>query len=193
MINGKNIHIAILGIILGSGSAYIFGSYQAETRRHVVAQETADTLKEAAANPPEITDEEMLALFDEALRQNPGEPELLMRYGNFLFNLERYQEAIDAYAKVLEGNPNDPVVRTDMGTAFYSLGQVDEAMEAYGLALAADPNHILALHNLAIAQIEAMHDVNAAQGTIQRIEGIAPNFQGLGLLRERLATERDKQ
>ena len=192
MFTSKNIHIAILGIILGSASAYVFGSYQAEARRQIAADEAAATIEEAATDRPEITDEEMLALFDEALQQNPDEPELLMRYGNFLFNLERYREAIEAYGKVLEKNPDDPVLRTDMGTAFYNLGEVDEAMAAFDLALAADPNHVLALHNVAIAQIESMHDVPAAEQTIRRIEGIDANYPGLGLLRGRLATERDK-
>ncbi len=190
MFSGKNIHIAILGIILGSGSAYIFGSYQAGARRQIAVDEAAATLQESSADRPEITDEEMLALFDEALRQNPDEPELLMRYGNFLFNLERYRDAIEAYRKVLARNPSDAVVRTDMGTALYNLGQVDEAMEAFDLALAANPNHILALHNIVIAQLEAMHDVSAAEQTIQKIESIDANYPGLGLLRDRLATER---
>ena len=187
MFSARNIHIALLGVILGSAMAYVFGTYQAESRRSAEAAELAASLAAAPVDHSDITDEEMLALFDQALAENPDNAELKTRYGNFLFNLKRYGEAIDMYRLALEDAPHDAVVRTDMGTALYSLGRVDEAMANYEQALESDPGNVLALHNVAIAQLEALDDVAAAEETIRRIETIDPNYPGLGTLRGRLA------
>ena len=187
MFSARNIHIALLGLILGSATAYVFGTYQAETRRSTEAARLAASLAAAPVDHSDITDQEMLALFDQALGENPDNAELKTRYGNFLFNLKRYGEAIDMYRLALEDVPDDAVVRTDMGTALYSLGRVDEAMANYERALESDPGNVLALHNVAIAQLEALDDVAAAEETIRRIETIDPNYPGLGTLRGRLA------
>ncbi len=187
MFSARNIHVALLGLILGSATAYVFGTYQSESRRSAEAAQLTESLAAAPADHSEVTDEEMLALFDQALAENPNNAELKTRYGNFLFNLRRYGEAVDVYRLVLEDTPDDPVVRTDMGTALYNLGRVDEAMANYERALESDPGNVLALHNVAIAQLESLDDVPAAEKTIRRIESIDPNYPGLGTLRGRLA------
>ena len=146
----------------------------------------AQSLAPAPVDHSDITDEEMLTLFDQALVENPHNAELKTRYGNFLFNLKRYGEAIDIYRLALEDAPDDAVVRTDMGTAFYNLGRVDEAMANYERALESDPHNILALHNIAIAQLEELDNVAAAKETIRRIEGIDPNYPGIPSIRERM-------
>ena len=180
MFNARSVHVALLGLILGSATAYVYGTYQSESRRSAEAAQLTESLAAASADHSEVTDEEMLALFDQALAENPNNAELKTRYGNFLFNLRRYGEAVDMYRLVLENTPDDPVVRTDLGTALYNLGRVDEAMANYERALASDPGNVLALHNVAIAQLESLDDVAAAETTIRRIESIDPNYPGLG-------------
>ena len=187
MFSARNIHLALLGLILGSATAYVFGTHQTESRRRAEAAQLAESIAAATVDHSDITDEEMLALFDQALAENPDNAELRIRYGNFLFNLKRFGEAIDIYRLVLKDTPHNAVVRTDMGTALYNLGRVKEAMANYEWALESDPGNVLALHNIAIAQLEGLDDVEAAKETIQRIESIDPNYPGLITLRGRLA------
>jgi len=187
MFSARNIHLALLGLILGSATAYVFGTYQTESRRSAEAAQLAESIAAATVDHSDITDKEMRALFDQALAENPDNAELKIRYGNFLFNLKRFGEAIDIYRLVLKDAPHNAVVRTDMGTALYNLGRVKEAMANYEWALESDPGNVLALHNVAIAQLEELDDVEAAKETIRRIESIDPNYPGLITLRGRLA------
>lgn len=184
MLNSISIHIALLGIILGSGSAYVFSTYKAEISRNLKAAQLAESIANASSNHSDITDSEMIALFDQALDENPENTELKRRYGNFLFTLKRYGKAVEMYRLVLQNSPNDAVVRTDMGTALYNLGRINEAMANYKQALEFDPTNILALHNIAIAELEALGDLQAGKKTIQRIEEINPNYAGLQNLYE---------
>ncbi len=191
MFSAKNIHIGLLGIILGAASAYIYASHQAEARRAVAAEQALEAFQErSAAEHPDISDQEMLALFDQALAANPNDPELMTRYGNFLYNLGRFPEAVGFYRKVLVSNPGDAQVRTDMATALYNMGLNEDAIAEYRAAIETDPNQIMALHNLIIAWLESTGDVTAAEATLRRIEQIDPNYPGLVTLRQRIATAR---
>src|SRR5439155_21728583 len=53
-----------------------------------------------------VTPEQLLEMFKVALQKNPNEPELRSRYGNFLLNLGRFQESVEAFQKSLELRPN---------------------------------------------------------------------------------------
>jgi hypothetical protein len=79
MFNSKSIHIALLGLIVGSAVAYLFGSYRLETRRQLEAEAAAQAIGDQPAEHPEVTDEAMLAFFEEALASNPNDTELMGR------------------------------------------------------------------------------------------------------------------
>ena len=179
-------HFASLGIILGVATAYIFGSYQLEARRAAEASELA--VSAAVEAHTDISDEEMLSLFDQALAIDPNNQELNTRYANFLFNLQRFAQAVELYQGVLKNDPENSKVRTDMATAIYNLGKVDEAIVQYERSLLSDSSNILALHNVVLAQLDALGNIDAAEATIRRIEAIDPSYPGLNSLRQRLAS-----
>ena len=191
MFSAKNIHIGLLGVILGATSAYIYASHQAEGRLDIRAQEALQAFQaQASADHPEVSDEEMLVLFEQALTASPNDPELMARYGNFLFNLQRFFEAVEWYRKVLAIDPGDAQVRTDLATALYNMGLTDDAISEYRAAIDSDPNQVMAMHNLVIAWLESSGDVVAAEATMRRIEQIDPNYPGLVTLRQRVAEAR---
>jgi Tfp pilus assembly protein PilF len=103
MFSSRNIHFAILGIIIGASFGYVFAFYQAQAKVPAAAKPVNEVARDAtgtAAPPqehPEVTNDQMLGLFQKALDKNPNEPELMKRYGNFLFDLGRYGEAITFY------------------------------------------------------------------------------------------------
>ena len=190
MPNSKNIHIALLGIILGSALAYVYGSYRLESRRQMEAQTLAGTPSAGFGDEhPEITHQNMLAFFADALRSNPNDPELITRYADFLFGINRYAESAEWFSRALEITPEDAPARTAMATALFGSGRVDEAIQEFQRALESDPDYLLALHNLALAYLDGRDDVVSAQTALHQIELIDPTYAGIASIRERIAAE----
>jgi len=193
MLTSRNIHFAILGIILGASSGYILAFYQVQS---TWAPPTANASVNASGgmpqNHPQVTNEQMIALFKQALEKNPNNPELMTRYANFLFDLEKYSEAADWFQKVLALEPNNLSVRTDMATALWNTGQREKAMAEYNKNLAADPNHMPTLHNLFAAELDGDHNTKAAADILRKMEEIDPKYSDLPALKKRLAEETGK-
>lgn len=183
MFSSRNIHFAILGIILGATSGYVFAFYQVQSS---MPRPTVSASSGMPQGHPDVSNEQMLALFKQALEKNPNDPQLMTRYANFLFDLERYPEAVDWYQKVLALQPQNIDVQTDMGTALWNLGQRDKAMAAYQSSLAADPKHILTLHNLFVVQVEGNRDYKAAAEILKKMEEIDPKYPPLAQLKKKL-------
>jgi len=186
MLSARNIHFIILGIILGATSGYIFAFYQVQST--TPPPEIVDS--GVPSGHPNVDNQQIQALFNEAFQKNPNDPKLLARYGNFLFSTDRFSEAIDAYQKVLVTEPNNLNVRTDMATAYWNSGQRDQAMTEYNKALEIDPKHINTLHTLFLVQIEGRNDIDAAAGLLKRIEEANPSYDQLPGLKRQLEQER---
>jgi Flp pilus assembly protein TadD len=185
MFSSRNIHFAILGIILGATSGYIFAFYQ-------VQSSMPRTVPSAQAQGhPDVNNEQLLAMFKEALARNPNDTTLMTRYANFLFDMGKFSEAVEWFQKVLALQPGNLDVRTDLGTALWNAGQKDKAMAEYQAALKADPKHVTTLHNLAIVHLEEK-DTAAAEQVLKQIEEIDPKYDGLASLRQRLAEVKGK-
>lgn len=186
MFSFRNIHFIILGIILGASSGYIFAFYQVQRAMPPPKLEQAS----APGGHPDVSNDRMMALFNEALAKNPNDPVLLTRYGNFLFTVENFSGAIDAYQKVLALQPNNLNVRTDMGTALWNIGQRDRAMAEYQKSLETDPRHMNTLHTMFMVQLEGLRNPDAAAGFLKRMEEVDPNYPPLTDLRRQLEASR---
>ena len=118
MFSSRNIHFAILGLILGASSGYIFAFYQAEIA-FVPKTSTQQQASQTGTPPghPNVTPEQLLEMFSAALQKNPNDPELRSRYGNFLYNLGRFQESVESFEKSLELRPNHIQTMGDLFTA----------------------------------------------------------------------------
>lgn len=191
MFSSRNIHFIILGLILGGSSGYIFAFYQVQSSMPPPAV-SANPNSGMPQDHPDVDNEQMLALFKDAIEKNPEHPELMARYANFLFDIERYGEAVEWYQKVLKLQPDNLNVRTDMGTAYWNLGQVDRAMAEYQKSLDADPRHMMTLHNLFVVHTEGRRDLDAAADTLRRMEEIDPKYPALPVLKQKLSEERAK-
>ena len=188
MFSPRNIHFIILGIILGATSGYIFAFYQ-------VQSSTPPPMAENTRMPqdhPDVTRDQMMALFKEALEKSPQDTALLTRYGNFLFTVEDFPGAVDAYQKVLSIEPGNQNVRTDMGTALWNLGDRARALAEYEKSLEIDPKHMNTLHTLFLVQVEGRHDLQAAAEMLRRMEEADPKYASLPELRRQLEAERAK-
>ncbi len=177
MLTSRNIHFAILGIILGATTGYIFAFYQVQSSMPQVG--------------PSTQNEKLQAMFKEALAKNPNDPTLMMRYANYLFDLGRFNEAVEWFQKVVAMQPNNLDVRTDLGTALWNAGQKGKAMAEYQSILKADPKHMATLHNLVIVHLEERNSA-AADQVLKQMEEIDPKYEGLEPLKKRLAEIKGK-
>ena len=182
MFSSRNIHFAILGIILGATSGYIFAFYQVQSSM----PRTAPSAQSQGQGHPNVNNEQLLAMFKEALAKNPNDTTLMTRYANFLFDMGKFTEAVDWFQKVLALQPGNLDVRTDLATALYNGGQKDKAMAEYQAALKVDPKHVTTLHNLVIVHLEE-RNIPAAEQVLKQMEEIDPKYDGLPSLKQRLA------
>src|SRR5215831_7219060 len=188
MFTSRNIHFAILGIILGAALGYVLAFYQAQRSMSLALPLQGSNVPQGH---PDVNNEQLLAMFKEALAKNPNDPTLMTRYANFLFDLGRYSESVEWFQKVLALQPNNLDVHTDLGTALWNAGQKDKAMAEYQAALKVDPKHMATLHNLVIVRLEE-RDFPAADETLKKMEEINPKYEGLDPLKKRLAELRGK-
>ncbi len=191
MFSSRNIHFVILGIILGAASGYIFAFYQVQ--RNVPAAVTPGAPPNAtpgAANAPQdhpdVTAEQMGALFKQAIDKNPGDAELMTKYAEFLFNQRKFTEAAEWYKKVLAVEPGNLNVRTDMATALWNMGDTKGATAEYQAAHKIDPNHVPTLHNLVVAYMDGGGDLKQAAELLKRIEELDPKYSALPGLQVKL-------
>ena len=177
MFSSRNIHFAILGVILGATLGYILAFYQVQASMPVAAN--------LPKGHPNVNNEQLLAMFKQALEKNPNDPTLLTKYANFLFDLGRYSEAVEWFQKVVALQPDNLDAKTDFGTALWNAGQKDKAMAVYQSALAVDPKHMSTLHNIAIVHLEE-RNFGALEKVLKQMEEIDPKYEGLDPLKKRL-------
>jgi tetratricopeptide (TPR) repeat protein len=191
MLNTKTVHLIVLGLIVGSGAAYVYANHQTSTRRQAEAAATvASTSTAPGAEHPNVDEQEMLDLFTQALAVSPNDPELISRYATYLFSIQRYNESVEWFRKLIALTPDDATMRTALATALYGSGRVGDAIAEYQRALELDPNHTLALHNMILAYLERPPNVEAAAEALSRLESIDPAYDAIPTLRNRLATAR---
>jgi cytochrome c-type biogenesis protein CcmH/NrfG len=94
-----------------------------------------------AAVPHDPQKEAEILRLKQILGTDPKNAEALARLGHNYFDLNQYDNAIDAYRKYLDLNPNNPNVWTDMGVMYRRTRRPDEAIRCFDKAIAADPKH----------------------------------------------------
>jgi len=190
MFTSRNIHFAILGIILGAATGYVVAFYQAAAAAPPTADPHSATATEQQgalpANHPEVNSEQMLQLLKKAAEDSPNQPEVLSRYANELFQIGKMEESAEWYGKVVALEPKDTDVRSLYGAVLWRIGRKDEAKTQLQTALTQDPKHVPSLHGLFIIALDS-HDVAKATDYVSRIEKIDPGYPGLSDLKARLA------
>lgn len=189
MLSSRNIHFAILGIILGATSGYILAFYQVQKAMPPPAPPSSAAGQQGH---PNVTREQLLEMFNEALRKSPNDPTLMTRYANFLIDLGRTSEAVTWFEKVLTIQPENADVRTDLGAAYWNAGQRDKAKAEFRRALSIDPKRVSTMHNLVVAHLDE-RDFASAEKLVKQMEEIDPKYPDLETLKKRLAVERGRQ
>src|SRR5438270_358732 len=182
MFSSRNIHFAILGIILGATLGYIFAFYQVQASVPPPASPSASSAgsnstpnSKLPSGHPEVTNEQLLEMFKAALEKNPNDTTLMTKYANFLFDTGKFSDAVSWFEKVVELQPTNPDSKTDLATALWNAGQKEKAMAQYRSALQIDPKHVATLHNLTIVYLED-RDLPAAEKTFKQKPSRSPEI-----------------
>jgi len=83
--------------------------------------------------------------FRRSLTQNPYNPENLYRFGNFLNNRERYEEAEGCYKKAVELAPNNVTYLSQYAELMVDLEQNDKSEDLYKKCAELEPTNALHL------------------------------------------------
>ena len=187
MFSSRNIHFAILGLILGGSAGYIVAFYNAQSNLPSVEASAAP------AGHPDVGETQMLDALRQTLRENPNQPELVTRYAMTLFDLGRQAgpqgrgyllEAETWFAKAVQLAPADLNARSLHGIVLWELGRREEAAAELEAGIKQDPAHIPSLHGLFLMAIET-GDKNRASQMLQRMEKADPGYEGLSGLKTR--------
>jgi capsular polysaccharide biosynthesis protein/Tfp pilus assembly protein PilF len=89
-------------------------------------------------------------LFERALTLTPGDPGLLLNWGNCLQAQGQLEQATEAFRRATEAGPF-PEAHVNLGNALCSRGLVHEAIPQYRRALQLRPTYPRALRRLALA------------------------------------------
>ena len=184
MFSSRNIHFVILGIIIGGTLGYMFAFYQVQASMPAPASASSSN-GNLPNGHPNVSNEQILAMFKEALAKNPNDTTLMTKYANFLFDTGKFSEAVTWFEKVVALQPESPDAKTDFGTALWNAGEKDRAMAQYQAALKIDPTHMSTLHNLTIVY-EEDRKLGEAEKTIKQMETIDAKYEGLDTLKKRL-------
>jgi cytochrome c-type biogenesis protein CcmH/NrfG len=184
MFTSRNIHFALLGILLGACAGYITAFYRAQSS--VQAASPLSSQPAMPADHPDLDTASMLEDLRKAAEANPASAETIARYGEALFVNDRFAEAEIWLAKAVGLAPTDLYVRSMYGVVLWELGKKDQARSALEAGLKVDPNHIPSMHGLLLLAVE---DGNQARATelLQRIENVQPGYEGIPGIKARMS------
>ena len=140
-------------------------------------------------HPPLNVAEEWSRLQQQA-EANPKDARAALELANFLYDVERWQDAIRWYQRALELDPRNTDARTDLGTCYFNLARYDEAITEFNRTLALEPDKPQALYNLAMARLRGKQDTAGARQAYEQLRRSHPDFPGLPEMARLLEQER---
>jgi len=130
-----------LGVILGSASSsFAFGDKETFHRQQDVLI--------AHVNP------EVMKIINEAIQNNPDDPNPYLQRGLAYNHLEEYDKALNDFNQVLELDPDNVDAYNFRGTMHYRLEHYQEALADYNRAMEIDPDYALLYFNRGYVKVE---------------------------------------
>jgi len=195
---------AIVFFAMGCLAGYVGGEYKASSSRQA-AEAPGGTLGSAAPSDPGATqaqslnlpkghppidDTAVVKLLQDEAGQNPKDPAPALKLANYLYDRHQFEQAIEWYRKVVALDPNNVDAHTDLGTSYFSAGRPQEALREFRKSLEINPKHEQTLFNSIVVNLEAVHDIAAAQQAWNRLHALSPNYPGLDRLKQSIDAAR---
>jgi cytochrome c-type biogenesis protein CcmH/NrfG len=108
------------------------------------------------------------------LKENPDNAQAWVKLGNAFFDLDRFEEAIDAYEKSLSIEPDHPHVLTDLGVMYRRNNEPEKALNAFSRAVAVQPDFEIAWFNKGVVYMHDLNDIPKAIEAWQELVKINP-------------------
>ena len=118
---------------------------------------------------------EAIDYYDNALRQDSNNLDLLFNKAYSLAELGKFNEAIKWYDKALRIKPDDVDALNNKGWALYNLGKYNEAIEYFDKALRIKPDYVDALNNKGVS-LEKLGKYNEAIEWYDKALRIKPDY-----------------
>jgi Flp pilus assembly protein TadD len=124
--------------------------------------------------------EQAISLLNEAIQQNPSDPDARLLLGSLLSEAGRRDEAFSQLNEAVKLRPRSAETQNALGEAYSSFGFAEQAREAFQKAVAIDPNSGTAQLNLARNLLEGRElsrdELNAVGGHLdQAISVLKPD------------------
>src|SRR4029453_18498927 len=111
----RNIHLAILGIILGASAGYVAAFYKANSALTPPPISPDQAQTGMPSGHPNVDNEQMLAAMKQAVEKDPSNPEILTRYAMALLESNHADEAAQWFKKSLDLDPGNADTRSMYG------------------------------------------------------------------------------
>lgn len=148
--------------------------------RYVVPENLPDPHTNVPATPAPVQtpvfDQEHYGHLLERVQANPGGFEENLDLANFLFDNQKFDEAILYYDKALQANPKATDVIVDAGVSCFNLNQIDKAKTYFEKALEIDGQHVNALYNMGIVSAR-LGDMPGMQKFWMKLVEVAPRSE----------------
>lgn len=116
--------------------------------------------------------------------RDPGNYKLLAQAGNYSFDMNLYEQAVDYYIRALKINPNDADVRTDLGTMYRRMGEPQKAIEEFEKVQVADPDHQNSALNLGVVLFHDLGDKENALVAWEKYLALNPTGERSDMIRQ---------
>ena len=118
--------------------------------------------------------DESVPYFREALRLNPGEPEVHTGLARALKRLGKLQEAVASFQRAVLLNPDSPATQNGLAAALAELGRLEEAIAGFRQAVRLKPDFAEAHSNLGFA-LRNLGRLDEALAALQLAIQLKPN------------------
>lgn len=185
---------ALLFTAVGFVAGVVYTRQTAGSPRAPLVQAPAAVESEALpeGHPP-INVAERWSALQQAAEANPKDPRPALELANFLYDIERWDDAIRWYQRALELDPKNTDARTDLGTCYYNLSRFDEALAEFNRALKVEPDKPQALFNIAMTRLRGKQDAAGARQAYEQLRRSHPDFPGLEQLTQLLEGGRPRR
>ena len=156
----------------GKISLIVFALYSIFQFENLFANINQDKLKKGLEAFQNEQWDESLNYFQDALLDDPENPQLHFNIGSVLYKKQQYEEALKSFEKAIitQDVKLQQNAYYNQGNTFYQLNQYQEAIQAYKKTLDLNPSDQEAKHNLELvrAKLKEMADKQPNQNQPQQ-------------------------
>lgn len=158
----------LAGLFIGNTITMLYLGQQRSIPQNIsapVTQQQDDT---------HVADPNALAQLEGKAASNPTDSNAWIQLGNFCFDHNLPEKAIEAYERALELKPMNIGVWSDLGVMYRRTKQFDKAVDAFGHAADLDPQHVVSRFNMGIVYLHDLNDKVGAMNAWKQVLAIDP-------------------